>query len=61
MKLQVIDSASGDWVIVRKNDEVIFEGHRVSNFELGQILAKVAEVGAIHTTISDEDMEEGNY
>lgn len=51
---------SGDWVVIKNNDETLFEGHRVSTFDLVMILQNIG----IHTElaeIDDEQMEEGAY
>lgn len=60
--IELITCESGDWSILRVNNEEDFEasGHSISNFdwiELLNLLGFEVEV----KEISDEDMEMGNY
>jgi hypothetical protein len=48
---------SGDWIIVKEDDEILFEGHRVSPLDLVFILQRFTKATILDLT--DEEMEEG--
>ena len=48
---------SGDWIIVKEGDEILFEGHRVSSLDLVFILQRFTKATILDLT--DEEMEEG--
>jgi hypothetical protein len=47
---------SGDWIIVKEGDEILFEGHRVSPLDLVFILQRFTKATILDLT--DEEMEE---
>jgi hypothetical protein len=49
---------SGDWIQVRgNNDNVIWEGHRLSVYDLQYVLNIVSDTGAELKELTDEQME----
>jgi hypothetical protein len=48
---------SGDWIIVKEDDEILFEGHCVSPLDLVFILQRFTKATILDLT--DEEMEEG--
>ena len=50
-------NGSGDWVVVEKDGQELFSGHRVSPMDLGAILEQLGlETDLI--AVTDEEMEE---
>ena len=51
---------SGDWVVVRNGDTVLYEGHRPSVWDLADIFSALDwETRVVELT--DEQMEDGEY
>jgi hypothetical protein len=49
---------SGDWVKTLKNDEVIFEGHRIGPMDLAEMLHRHFNIGVKYDEVTDDEMEE---
>lgn len=53
---------SGDWIVVTgKAGEILFEGHRISAFDLTEILSLAVEANIELIELTDEQLEEGTY
>ena len=59
-RVELITCETGDWEVLKLNDEIIAEGHSLSNMDWFTLLDKL-DVLFGGTEISDEDMENGNY
>ena len=61
--IEYIECEAGDWVIVFINGDVAYEGHGIDPLELLKYLHEydLLQLPFKHKTISDQDMEEGNY
>lgn len=53
-KIQIITNylGDGDWVIVTKNNEIIYEGHSIDNSDFYEIL-KLLGINAIYIEIEN--------
>ena len=61
MKIEIISCESGDWEVLKVDDEIYYEGHEIHNEIWIRILSGKFNVECIDTEISDVDMQEGNY
>ena len=52
---------SGDWIHVKDGDYTIFEGHRVSPYDLFFMLKNYGGNGVTLVELTDEQMEQGEY
>ena len=53
-------NGSGDWVVVEKDGEELFSGHRIGPMDLSAILEQLGlETDLI--AVTDEEMEERDY
>jgi len=59
-RVEVITCQTGDWEVLTLNDEVIAEGHSLSNMDWLTLLDKL-DILFGGREISDEDMEAGCY
>jgi hypothetical protein len=60
VKVITNNHGSGDWVIIQRGDEKLFEGHKVSTFDLASILEELGHTVTM-SCLTDEEMKEGNY
>lgn len=61
MKIEIISCESGDWEVLKVDDEVYYQGHEIHNEIWIRLLKSKFNVKFVETEISDEDMEMGNY
>lgn len=59
-RVEVITCESGDWDVLKLNEETIAEGHSLSIHDWFTVLDKL-DVLIGQRCISDKDMESGNY
>ena len=60
MNIEFIKPKTIDWKVLKVGGKIFHEGHNIPDFIWMQILEKEGHT-VKYTTISDEDMEEGNY
>lgn len=59
-RIKLITNESGDWEVLKVNDEIYYENHSIPSFIWLDLLADLCfEVES--ESISDEDMECGRY
>lgn len=58
--VEIIDSVSGDWSVVKVNSKEYYSGHSIPSFIWQEILEKFGVFTTVQE-ISSEDMEKGNY
>jgi len=60
--IELINCESGDWEVLRMNlgEDYKYEGHSIPDFAWIKILKKLGFT-VIEKSISDEDMEMGNF
>lgn len=51
---------SGDWVVVKYGDQMLYEGHRPSVYDIEGMFEAVGVLAGVEE-IDDEQMEEGAY
>lgn len=61
MKIEIISCESGDWEVLKVDDEIYYEGHSIPNEIWIRLLRGKLDVECVESDISDEDMEMGNY
>ena len=54
-------AGSGDWVVVKMGDRILFEGHKVTPNDLADIFNQIIPNVAVKVNVTDEEMEEGNF
>lgn len=59
-KVEVIKCNSGDWEVLIVNGKIHYEGHSIPEFIWLDILSDLG-FSASYRTITNEDMEKGNY
>lgn len=59
-RVEVITCESGDWEVLKLNEEIIAEGHSLSTYDWFSLLDKLDTLIG-EKEISDEDMEDGKY
>lgn len=52
---------SGDWIHVKDGDYTIFEGHRISPYDLVFMLTRYGGSDVALVEVTDEQIEEGEY
>lgn len=61
--IQVIHNSagSGDWVVVKMGNRVLFEGHKITPNDLTDIFNQIIPGVSVKMNVTDEQMEEGNF
>ena len=49
---------SGDYVIIKNGDQVLFEGHRIMPGDLAYMLQRHFNTGVKYIELTDQEMEE---
>jgi len=49
---------SGDYIVIKKGEEVLFEGHRLMPSDLAYMLQRHFNTGVKYMEVTDEEMEE---
>ena len=61
-KIELITNESGDWIILKLNDEFFAEGHSIYDSEWLDLIKEINPDTKIkQTEISDEEMENYDY
>ena len=61
-KIELITNESGDWIILKLNDEFFAEGHSIHNSEWLDLIKEINPNTEIkQKEISDEEMENYDY
>lgn len=58
IKIVTNSMGSGDWIYIKHDDGVVFEGHRLSVRDLQELLQLIGHQVEI-VEVTDEQMEEG--
>lgn len=59
--IEYITCESGDWYVLKKSGEIIYEGHSVPDYIWLGLLNTTNGVTLTVTALSDEDMQLGTY
>ena len=59
-EIEIITCDSGDWEVIKVNNEIYYEGHSTPN-DIWVELFEDLGVNVFKTNLSDEDMEYGKY
>lgn len=60
--IELINSESGDWSVLKVNGDVYAEGHSISEDTWLDLLEEVnSNVSTATSTVTDEQMESGEY
>jgi hypothetical protein len=51
---------SGDWVVIKQGDNVLFEGHRPNVYDMRDVFESIGILAGVEE-VTDQQMEEGAY
>ena len=60
LRIELVTCGDGDWEVLKLNDKIFAENHRLSNSDWVMLLTKLG-YRVKEFEVSDEDMEMGNY
>lgn len=60
IKIVTNDQGSGDWILIERDGQIIFEGHHIRPFELEDILKALGHAVSL-TSVTDSGLHTGNY